>query len=302
MLIKKRYIDNNIVSCPSCEIGVGTVRYKYIQDDKESRIYHCSQCDLMFARPVFIPELSHRQMDSIDDAELFNNPFLKNLHENFIIKREILTVRKILSKKDFSLLDIGCGTGWTSNIWKNEGVRVTGLEPSATRAKIAKERYGLRVIPTYIENFESPEKFDVIIMRHIIEHLENPLSVLTKVKHHLNKDGLILIIVPNIDCIGRFIFGTKWTWVLPWHCNFFNPKSTASLLNKAGFAVIKSYQMPSPLWYPDSLLKVLPFSSNFIKAFYNKLSALSFVIFVPLIALGFMSGLSDNLTIIAKSN
>jgi SAM-dependent methyltransferase len=178
---------------------------------------------------------------------------------------------------------------------------VTGLEPSAIRAKIARERHGLKVIPSYIEHFNSSENFDVIIMRHIIEHLENPLSVLKTVRAHLKKDGLILIIVPNIDCIGRFIFDTKWTWVLPWHCNFFNPKSIASLLNKAGFEVLKSYQMPSPLWYPKSFLRVLPFGANFIKALYSKLSALSFIFFIPLIALGFISGLSDNLTIIAKS-
>lgn len=216
VLFKKQCTDNdNIFYCPSCETKVRTARYKYIQNGKESRIYRCSTCGLMFARPILIHELSQRQMDSVDDAELFNNPLLKKLHENFIIKKEILSVRKILHKKDFSLLDIGCGTGWTSNIWKKEGASVTGLEPSAVRSKIARERYGLRIIPSYIEHFENTEKFDVIIMRHIIEHLENPLSVLTKVKQHLTKGGLILIVVPNIDCIGRYIFGTRWSWILP---------------------------------------------------------------------------------------
>jgi hypothetical protein len=96
ILIKKRYVDtNNVFNCPSCETEVGSIRYKYLQGDKESRIYHCSNCGLMFARPVLINELTHRQMDTVDDAELFNNPLLKKLHEKFIIKREIHAVKKI---------------------------------------------------------------------------------------------------------------------------------------------------------------------------------------------------------------
>ena len=255
----------------------------------------------MFARPVLIPELTKRQMDSIHDAELFNNPFLKKLHEKFIIKKEIRHVRKIISRREFSLLDIGCGTGWTSDIWKREGAQVTGLEPSEVRGRIAHERYGLRIIPRYIEDLVITERFDVIVMRHIVEHLADPVSVLAKVKNHLHENGLLVIIVPNIDCIGRFIFDTKWTWVLPWHCNFFNPRSFSHLLERTGFEIIRSYQTPSPLGYPKSLLKTLPFGESFTKKVYKRLSALTFIPFVPLIALGELLGLSDNLTIIARS-
>lgn len=301
-LINEIFTDSiNMFNCPSCDAEVRTVRYRYMQDDKESWIYRCAHCSLMFARPIFIHDISHRQMDSVDDAELFNNSFLKKLHEHLIIKREIRHVRKIFSRKEFSLLDIGCGTGWTSSVWKKEGAQVTGLEPSAVRGKIAEERYGLRIISSYIEELVNTEHFDVIVMRHVLEHLENPLSVLSKVKHHLHKKGLLVIVVPNIDCIGRFIFGTRWAWVLPWHCNFFNPGALSFLLERAGFETIKSYQTPSPLWYPESFLRTLPFGKSFVEKFYNRLSALSFVPFAPFIAIGFLLGLSDNLTIIARS-
>ncbi|MFA4828036.1 MAG: class I SAM-dependent methyltransferase [Thermodesulfovibrionales bacterium] len=239
-------------------------------------------------------------MDSVDDAELFNNPFLKKLHEHLIIKREIRHVRKIFSMKEFSLLDIGCGTGWTSSVWEKEGAEVVGLEPSGARGKIAKERYGLRIIQAYLEDLEDSEKFDVIVIRHVLEHFAEPFEILKKVKTLLRENGLILLVVPNINCIGRYIFNDKWSWILPWHCNFFSPRSLSGLLDRAGFVVLKLYQTPSPLWYPESFLRLFPKTGQLNSRIYSKLSSLIFLPFMPVVIAGYVMGLSDNITLIAK--
>ena len=76
---------------------------------------------MMFARPVPISVLAERQMDSVVDAELFHNSLLKKLHRNFVVKREIDRVKHLLGRERFSMLDIGCGTGWTTHIWQEEG-------------------------------------------------------------------------------------------------------------------------------------------------------------------------------------
>lgn len=90
-----------------------------------------------------------------------------------------------------------------------------------------------------------------------MEHIEDPLKVLAKVKTLLKEDGLLLITLPNINSIGRFIFQENWEWVLPWHLHFYNPKTLNFLIEQAGFEKIKIYQMPSPLWYQESLQKLL---------------------------------------------
>lgn len=301
MLIRKRYKDNQFTfPCPVCSIKVDDVHYIYHQSNNEYKIYKCRSCGFMFARPIFIPKLEDRQMDSIGDAEFFNNPFLKSLYEKLILQKEISYVRKIIGEGTFSLLDIGCGTGCKTSFWSNCGFEVTGLEPSKVRSKAAKDKYGLRIISNYIENIDVSEKFNVVILRHIIEHIEDPLGMLIKAHSLFHKNGVVVIVVPNINCIGRYIFGTKWTWGIPYHCNFFNPKALKRLIRRAGFEVLKIYQTPSPILYPGSFLRLFPDSEDFTAKIYHRLSFLSLLPFIPLVILGYLLRLSDNITIIAR--
>ena len=286
-------------ACPGCNEPTTGVRYSYQDDGGESFIYRCDACGLMFARPVLIPKLTERQMDSVDDAELFNSPVMRALHEHLNIKREIAAVKKIVGTQRFSLLDIGCGTGWTTNIWQRAGAEVTGLEPSRVRGDLARKRYGFRVIPSYVEELEGSERFEVVTMRHVIEHFENPCAVLTKVGSHLKDDGLLVVIVPNINCIGRYLFDAKWSWILPWHGIFFSPASLAALLDRAGFEVLTGYQTPSPLWYPESFFRRFP-RFQLLSRLFDRFRSLAVLTFAPVVLLGFLTGFSDNITMIAR--
>src|SRR5665647_1966807 len=141
MLTNHRSISKSPVDCPACGAKTDEVRYLYRVDDRTSDIFRCNNCTMMFALPVLLPELDERLMDCVDDAELFNNAFLKGLHRDLIIKNEISHVKRLLGKETFSLLDIGCGTGWTTSVWSEEGADATGLEPSPKRAAVCRERY-----------------------------------------------------------------------------------------------------------------------------------------------------------------
>ena len=288
------------IACPVCGSSVRRTLYCYKRKGEEGRIYDCRHCGFLFLHPVPLSDLTDRRMDTLEDAELFNNSLLKFLHEKLIVNREIAIVRKLVQKDRFSLLDIGCGTGWTSSIWQRVGAEVTGLEPSPRRAAVAKERHGLRILQSSIEELRSEKKYDVIVMRHVLEHIADPLPVLASIRGHLDEKGIAVIIVPNINCIGRYLFGARWTWVLPWHCDFFSPRSMRYLMKRSGFDVVKLYQMPSPLWYPQSFLRLIPGSERFSAGLYRTLSLASFLPFIPLVLLGYLTGQSDNITIIAR--
>ena len=289
-----------LLACPSCESAVAAIRYKYTWGGVESKIYRCDSCKFMFARPVPLDLLGQRQMDTVEDAELFRNPLLKKLHTKLIVGREISVVKGLLPGQNMSMLDIGCGTGWISSIWQSHGFSVLGLEPSEVRAKIARERYGLEIVDSYIENFRSAHKFDLVVMRHVVEHFADPFAVLQQALSHLREGGYVIVVVPNIDCIGRYLFDTKWTWVLPYHCNFFTPKSLRALAGRAGIEMSRMYQTPSPLWYPESFLRLIPHGESLRKRLYGKLSLLSLLPFTPVVALGYLLRLSDNITLIGR--
>lgn len=285
--------------CPACANNVCSATYVYRKpaDDLEAHIFSCSSCSLSFARPVLIPELEDRQMDSLDDAEMYGSQMMKFLHEQLYIKKEISTIRK-LGFNSASVLDVGCGAGWVSNIWARHGFDVTGLEPSVARGDVASEKYGLKVINGYVENVEIDRSFDIAILRHVIEHFFDPCAVLKKVRGLLKDDGVVVVIVPNIDCIGRYLFGVDWEWVLPWHCNFFNKSSLKSLVENSGFEVVKSYQTASPFYYFESLTRKL--DSKLLQTLGNRFKVATMLTTSPLALFGLAMGLGDNLTVVAR--
>lgn len=300
MLVKRKFIDkDHIYACPACARESRNVCYLYYNEGREYRIFACPSCGLMFTRPVTIKKLDDRKMDSLEDAELFGNDLLKRLYQKFIIGRELYHVKRILGKGAFSLLDVGCGTGWITNIWRIQGFAATGIEPSEVRSSMAREKYGLTVLNDFIENIVVTAQYDVITLRHLVEHLEDPGKMLEKCRSLLKKDGIVVVVVPNINCIGRYIFGTRWTWVLPHHCNFFSPKSLSQLLHTTGYDIVNIYQTPSPLWYPESFLRLFP-KNKWSEKVYSRLSLFTLLLFSPVVALGYAMRLSDNITIIGR--
>ena len=111
-------------------------------------------------------------------------------------------------------------------------------------------KYGLEVFTVHIEDFQPKQEFDVITMRHILEHIENSLTVLDKLRSILSDYGVLLVTLPNINFIGRYVFQELWEWILPWHLHFYQPQTILRLLERSGFESLRIYQTPSPFWYP----------------------------------------------------
>lgn len=283
--------------CCICSTKAAKPLYAYVYREKASEILKCQECGHLFVHPVPLVELDQRTMDSLSDAEFFGSNVLKILHEHLIINKEIRSVRKFVNSSHPTLLDVGCGTGWSTAIWQKCRFKVLGLEPSKTRSGFGQKTYHIPVVHQYIENFSTEEKFDVIILRHLLEHIENPRTILKKVKSFLKPDGLLVIIAPNINCIGRYAFRKNWAWILPWHLHFYTPKTLTSLLTKVGFVKLKLYQTPSPLWYPHALNTAI-FGPSAKSGFPKPIT---FILCAPIILLGLLLNLNDNMTLIFRN-
>ena len=289
--------DHESGTCPLCGCNVADVVFEYPAGGMLWPLYDCKVCDFSFIRPMPLEFLEERKMESIEDAELFS-PLFKKLHETLILGREERSIRTICNKAQIDLLDIGCGSGWSTDFWRRKGANVEAVEPSQVRCEYARRQYGLTVHNCYVEELDLPGKFDVVVLRHILEHLEHPAAIIDSVRQLLKDDGVILLVVPNIDCIGRKIFGRHWEWVLPWHCNFFTPRSIVNLAESCGFTAVTTYQSPSPLYYGESLGRSL--RSPLLEGFFagNRLAGLP--VALPLALLGILSGRGDNVTVIAR--
>ncbi len=141
---------------------------------------------------------------------------------------------------DKSVLEIGCSTGSLLSQFAQNGWTVTGLEPSKAAASFAKKR-GLNVFNSDIEHFGTKNKFDLVIMIHVLEHVDDPKETLKRLSKLTRPKGHLFLSVPNLDSLSAKLLGSRWSALLPnehrWH---FTQKSLTLLLNNSGFESIDS--------------------------------------------------------------
>lgn len=105
-----------------------------------------------------------------------------------------------------SILELGVGHGFTTNIFSNNFDRHVVLEGSPAIIQNFKEKFpecDAEIVETYFENFYTDEKFDVIVMGFILEHVDNPHEIIRRYKHFLSPGGSIFLAVPNAEVMNR---------------------------------------------------------------------------------------------------
>jgi len=55
------------------------------------------------------------------------------------------------------------------------------------------------------EDFSTTNKYDTIVMGHVLEHIYNPIEVCSKIYNWLSDDGVFLVSVPNAKSIHRIV-------------------------------------------------------------------------------------------------
>lgn len=111
-----------------------------------------------------------------------------------------------------TVLEVGCATGdLLARIKDLFGHKVVGLEMSEVASHTGRSRFGLNILCGTLDQADfKPASFDLIILRHVLEHLPNPLASLTKLKDLLKPGGYLVIEGPNYDGLDRTVFGPRW--------------------------------------------------------------------------------------------
>lgn len=97
------------------------------------------------------------------------------------------------------VLDIGCGNGFLSYELAQKVARVVGVDNDGNNITFARTRYHhphLEYILGDATTFYFKETFNVIILSNVLEHIQNRIDLLKKIKYIAPK---LLIRVPMID-------------------------------------------------------------------------------------------------------
>jgi len=105
-----------------------------------------------------------------------------------------------------AVIDLACGDGLMTEVFTRHFERVVGLDASGKHLAEAKKRLpDVQFHECLIEEFESDEKFDSVLMLDVLEHVVEPVVTLQKAASLLKPDGVLIVHVPNANAINRRI-------------------------------------------------------------------------------------------------
>lgn len=129
---------------------------------------------------------------------------LENKHWWFVARRKILTqfLTNLKLENDAKILEVGAGTGGNIDMLKQFGC-VTALEGSSVALEHLKHKKDIKIIASYLtsELQSNTEKYDLIVLFDVLEHIENDDQALDILEKKLKPNGKLLITVPALKSL-----------------------------------------------------------------------------------------------------
>ncbi len=205
--------------------------------DGALRTVICKNCGLVWSDPFPIDTAEYYQKNYRILYKGTYSPKIKHIYRaaNVAIERYKRLETHLAGKK--KVLEIGSGGGEFSYLLMKKGFDVSAIEPNEGYGNYSKEQYGLNVQIGFAQNLEfAAETFDLITMSHVLEHVDNPTTMLEKLRTWLKPNGILALEVPNVEAVCQSPKSTFHTA----HLFNFNPETLALLAKKTGFLVIQS--------------------------------------------------------------
>lgn len=211
-----------------------------LQENYIEKVGYCSKCEFLFNSIPF----SEKQLE--ERYKYLSKYEFDKQDSNFVEKKDFIK-RSMVQKKFIeencekfnSVFEIGAASGYNLSLYKNEGKDVFGIEPSSTNKKIAFENYGVELYDNtfqqYLKEDKRKNKYDLIFLSNVLEHIVNPMECIENLKKYSNK--YIFIEVPTFDYkISDEVFGM----FSDEHVNYFSFKSLQNMMNKAGYHILNA--------------------------------------------------------------
>lgn len=157
------------------------------------------------------------------------------------------------------LIELGAGSGQFLERLRRCGWTgpLEAIELDAAAARATAERTGLTVRTANLEHVSLPESlYDVIVMRHVLEHLREPATTLQMVYRALRPSGVLFVGTPDARALSARVFRQHWWgYEVPRHIVVFSSAALISLLQEVGFEPLDRWSGFSPqMWSASSRL------------------------------------------------
>jgi SAM-dependent methyltransferase len=137
------------------------------------------------------------------------------------------------------LLDIGCASGYLMKAAQERGWQVEGVELSPAMRRRAAELTRAPIYESIEHALGSGKRFECVTMFEVIEHLSDPVGILTQVAKLLVPGGLLALSTPNCERPGAAAGLPINVWFLPpEHISYFGAGTVRQCLGLAGFETL----------------------------------------------------------------
>lgn len=199
----------------------------------DDTIVKCANCGLVFVNPLPNETKLLDEYSNFEDERFASQAKGREI----TFEKNLKDIEKY--KKKGKLLDIGTANGSFLYMAKKKGWEVEGVELNKYLIKWAKENYNLNIKQGTIFQNKFSEKFDVITLWDVLEHVSDPTKTLEKCNDLLKDNGIFVVNYPDYNTSISSALGKKWPFYLSVHLYYFNKKTIEKLLNKCGFKVLK---------------------------------------------------------------
>ena len=242
--------------CPLCG-GLGSFHARakdieYFTSDEYFTIRHCAACDILYVDPMLFDQLHVIYPSNYYSFTTPKRTIVSRIKE-WLDARSLKSLLREIPGEKLKVLDIGGGSGWLASLVAriDPRVTVTQIVDFDEGARELAEAAGHQYFCGPIEDFETEERYDLILMLNLIEHVKNPRSVLEKSKQLLSSNGRIYIKTPNFRSLDERVFRhADWGgYHCPRHFILFTRESLTRVLRSVGLRVIGfNYTQGAPFW------------------------------------------------------
>ncbi|HYD17512.1 MAG TPA: class I SAM-dependent methyltransferase, partial [Patescibacteria group bacterium] len=160
------------------------------------------------------------------------------------LKRSLGRAKRILSEKPpgRKFLDIGCSVGFMTEAARRAGCEAYGIDIDDQAVGIAKETFKDCKFETIdiADLAKRGDKFDMVYMSEVIEHVPDPDGFMAAVAAVMNKDAVLYLTAPDGAHFGVPRDFASWGMVCPpQHLTYFSRKGLKTMLARHGLTVKK---------------------------------------------------------------
>jgi SAM-dependent methyltransferase len=120
------------------------------------------------------------------------------------------------------------------------GWEARGIEPSKWAVEQGVERFGVDLTQGTIEDLAAePGSADAIVMLDVLEHLNDPLDALRRLRRIVDEEGMLVLSTVNLAGLHARMRGRSWPWFIRSHLHYFAPETLSDMMSRAGFRMVQ---------------------------------------------------------------